>query len=167
MLLILFLCLGLDVGAQSSVKQSQTGGSGSESGQSHASSDGLIHQTVLSTPHGHWGENRLADVVKGTAKSKGQGGGSVNSGVGSKESSSAGETDSPRAISPQNCANNTNIASTTTGGTTQCNFQQVALARQPSIGATALEVKEVPVSNDGGDIQLSTVTLTPPTSPEK
>ncbi|KAJ8977888.1 hypothetical protein NQ317_010083 [Molorchus minor] len=89
-------------------------------------------------PQGHWGENRLADVVKGTAKSKGS-----NS---SKESSSGGDNDSPRAISPQHFP--------------QCN----QIIRQTSVPGPP-ECRDA--ATESGDIQLSTVTLTPPSSPEK
>lgn len=84
-----------------------------------------------------WGENRLADVVKGTAKLKGNGS--------SKESNNGVDNDSPRAISPQNVS--------------VCNQnRQNSMAGPP-------ECKDI--STEVVDIQYCTVTLTPPSSPEK
>ncbi|KAJ8967894.1 hypothetical protein NQ314_002585, partial [Rhamnusium bicolor] len=119
----------LDAGIQPVSKQLQIANSTVEVPQSLA--------TIESQPQGHWGENRLADVVKGTVKSK--------SGS-SKESSSGGDNDSPRAISPQNFI--------------QCNqiMRQISIPGPPEFKDAATE---------SGDIQLSTVTLTPPSSPEK
>lgn len=93
-------------------------------------------QNTDNQQQGHWGENRLSDVVKGTAKLKGS----------SKESSNGGDNDSPRAISPPNLS--------------MCNqtSRQNSLAGQP-------ESKDA--STESGDIQYCTVTLTPPSSPEK
>lgn len=122
--------LGLDGATQPPSKQSLVASSSVEPPQSQV--------VVESQPQGHWGENRLADVVKGTAKSKGSGS--------SKESSSGGDNDSPRAISPQHFL--------------QCN----QTIRQTSIPGPP-ECKDV--ATESGDIQLSTVTLTPPSSPEK
>lgn len=88
---------------------------------------------------GHWGENRLADVVKGTARGKGS----------SKDSGS--DQNSPRATSPlQNSQGN-----------------QITCTRQVSTQAPSQCNKDVASSTGNGDIQLCTVTLTPPNSPEK
>uniref|UniRef100_V5GQ78 La-related protein n=2 Tax=Anoplophora glabripennis TaxID=217634 RepID=V5GQ78_ANOGL len=121
---------GLDAGTQPPSKQLLVANSTVEPPQSQVA--------IESQPQGHWGENRLADVVKGTAKSKGNGS--------SKESSSGGDNDSPRAISPQHFP--------------QCNQTM----RQTSITGPP-ECKDA--TTESGDMQLSTVTLTPPSSPEK
>ncbi|XP_017774776.1 PREDICTED: uncharacterized protein LOC108561383 isoform X3 [Nicrophorus vespilloides] len=138
---------------------------GGACGSSSGSSVGLPVEVLQTPPSAeppltqqnlsHWGENRLADVVKGTAKGKGK-----DSGSGSN---------SPRAASPQQASqqlqqqqqhhpyhhqqqqhqhqgtstNNSRHASTTTTTLADCS------------------------KNDAVDIQLSTVTLTPPSSPEK
>lgn len=120
---------GLDASTQSSTKQSQTVNNAMEISQ---------NQNVDTPQQGHWGENRLADVVKGTAKLKGSGS--------SKESSSAGDNDSPRDISPQNYS--------------LCN----QASRQNSLAGPP-ECKDA--STESGDIPYCTVTLTPPSSPEK
>lgn len=82
----------------------------------------------------HWGENRLADVVKGTAKTK------------SSSKDSGSDQNSPRAASPQQSTN------------------QVSNTR-PASQAPPPQSKDVASGN--GEIQLCTVTLTPPNSPEK
>ncbi|KAG5881766.1 hypothetical protein JTB14_005529 [Gonioctena quinquepunctata] len=93
---------------------------------------------------GLWGENRLADVVKGTAKSK----------CSSKESSSGGDNDSPpRAISPQQQQH--------------MNFPAMCNQTTARQAFTDLPPECRDASTDSTDIQLSTVTLTPPSSPEK
>lgn len=86
-----------------------------------------------------WGENRLADVVKGTAKSKSN----------SKEASSGPESDSPRAGSPQHA--NQAI--------------QTGLSRQ-GIFVSPTETKDA-ASNAPPMAQSAILTLTPPNSPEK
>ncbi|XP_057666887.1 la-related protein 4 isoform X2 [Diorhabda carinulata] len=133
---------GLDVGSQSNYKH-----------QTVMNSTVEVSSSIQPAPEpqqipqqGHWGENRLADVVKGTAKIKvnsagGGGGGS------SKESSNGGGDDSPRAISPQQFP--------------PCN----QTSRQNSGSTGPPDYKDV--STESADIQLSTVTLTPPSSPEK
>lgn len=119
---------GLDTPTQST-KQSQTVNTAAEiSPVPHADS----------SQQGHWGENRLADVVKGTAKLKGSGS--------SKESSSGGDNDSPRAVSPQHFSAYNQTS------------RQNSLAGPP-------ECKDA--STESSDIQYCTVTLTPPSSPEK
>lgn len=95
---------------------------------------------IENQPQGQWGENRLADVVKGTAKTK----------CNSKDNSN--DNESPRATSPQQQQQH---CSTQSNQTTP--FRQIS--------APVQETKDV--STDSGNIQLSTVTLTPPTSPEK
>lgn len=120
----------MDINSQTSLKQSQIVNSTVEVPQS---------QNINEAPQsGHWGENRLADVVKGTAKFKGS--------TSSKESSNGGDNDSPRAISPQHFSmyNQT--------------LRQNSLPGPP-------ECKDA--STESGDMQLCTVTLTPPSSPEK
>lgn len=87
----------------------------------------------------HWGENRLADVVKGTAKSK-------NNNNNNKETGH--DNDSPRATSPQQ-------ATHFHGGK-----QQTPVVQQDFI-----ESKDAATGSE--DVHTSTVTLTPPNSPEK
>lgn len=119
----------MDALTQSSTKQSQTMSTAVEIAQVQNSDN---------VQQGHWGENRLADVVKGTAKLKGSGS--------SKESSSGADNDSPRAISPQNFS--------------LCN----QINRQNSLAGPS-DCKDS--STESRDIQYCTVTLTPPSSPEK
>lgn len=92
----------------------------------------LQHSSNDAQSQSHWGENRLADVVKGTAKSKS---------VGGKEPGSVMDNESPRAASPH---------------------QAVQLSRHPEVP----ESKDVAIGNDEV-IQPSTITLTPPSSPDK
>ncbi|KAI4471722.1 lupus la protein-related [Holotrichia oblita] len=90
---------------------------------------------------GHWGESRLADVVKGTVKGVGGGKG--------KEGGS--NPTSPRATSPQQTCQSTQI-----GGHT----------RQSSIPNAAELTKEAATGN--GNFQIGgVITLTPPSSPDK
>lgn len=98
-----------------------------------------VHQnTMVDTQQtqGHWGENRLADVVKGTAKAK------------SSSKDSGSDQNSPRATSPQQNSQINQLTST----------RQVSSQMPP-------QCKDVCTGN--GEIQLCTVTLTPPNSPEK
>ncbi|XP_065160703.1 la-related protein 4 isoform X2 [Atheta coriaria] len=88
---------------------------------------------------GHWGENRLADVVKGTARSKGRDCALSNSG-----------SNSPRAMSPLHTQSQTIVQHSTRPGRRS--------QSSPDCSKDA---------NNASDIQLSTVTLTPPSSPEK
>ncbi|CAH1975430.1 unnamed protein product [Acanthoscelides obtectus] len=119
------------------------------------------------TDHSHgggggWGENRLADVVKGTVRNKNNSAvatatntASTTSTIGSngnynssKESSSVGCDDSPRTVSPH-----------------QMQQQQPAFAQSSS---RQKDCKDA--STDSSDVQLDNnmpVTLTPPSSPEK
>lgn len=109
---------GFEAGAMASVSKPTTFTTNAvETIQHNSNADAQMLQT-------HWGENRLADVVKGTAKTKG-----------SKDNGSG--PNSPRAMSPQQ---NTQGSQTT-------------ITKQTSMG--------------NGDLQLCTVTLTPPSSPEK
>ncbi|CAG9855931.1 unnamed protein product [Phyllotreta striolata] len=94
---------------------------------------------------GHWGENRLADVVKGTAKFKSS---NSTAGCSSKESSTGGGDDTPRAVSPQHQASS-------------------QATKQNSVSTSTGHPDCKDASTESGDIQLSTVTLTPPSSPEK
>ncbi|XP_072397103.1 uncharacterized protein Larp4B isoform X3 [Diabrotica undecimpunctata] len=130
---------GLDMGSQPNYKHQVT----NSILEVTLSSQSLI-ETQPVPQQGHWGENRLADVVKGTAKFKGS-----SVGGSSKESSSGGGDDSPRAVSPQHFP--------------LCN--QTTRQNSVSTSTGPLDCKDV--SSESGDIQLSTVTLTPPSSPEK
>ncbi|XP_050514628.1 la-related protein 4 isoform X2 [Diabrotica virgifera virgifera] len=130
---------GLDMGSQPNYKHQVT----NSILEVTLSSQSLI-ETQPVPQQGHWGENRLADVVKGTAKFKGS-----SVGGSSKESSSGGGDDSPRAVSPQHFPS--------------CN--QTTRQNSVSTSTGPLDCKDV--SSESGDIQLSTVTLTPPSSPEK
>lgn len=112
---------GSDNGSQPLGKQSPGAGCEPSHSQQQAAA-------AASEPQGLWGENRLADVVKGTARPKGGAGKDQGEG-------------SPRAASPQP--------------------SKAAASRQNS----APEAKEAAAEN--GEIQLSSVTLTPPSSPEK
>lgn len=82
----------------------------------------------------------------GTAKFKGS---TAGGGGSSKESSSGGGDDSPRAVSPQQLP--------------PCN----QTIRQNSVSTSTGPPECKDASTESGDIQLSTVTLTPPSSPEK
>ncbi|KAK9746482.1 La domain [Popillia japonica] len=85
----------------------------------------------------HWGESRLADVVKGTVKgSKGKEGGSNPS--------------SPRATSPQQT----------------CQSTQSGHTRQSSIPNVAELTKDVATGNGNFQLS-GIITLTPPSSPDK
>lgn len=88
-----------------------------------------------------WGENRLADVVKGTVKSKSNG----------KETNSGPESDSPRNSSPQHI----NQA------------VQTGPSRQNNIYPLSIESKEVTVINNNLQTQSTVPALSPPNSPEK
>lgn len=86
----------------------------------------------------HWGENRLADVVKGTVKPKFSN---------AKDATTSSiEIESPRVQSPAHIQTS-----------------------QPSsqLSSQLTEDKEVSVSSDLPSIVSSTVTLTPPSSPDK
>ncbi|KRT82478.1 hypothetical protein AMK59_4511 [Oryctes borbonicus] len=121
---------GLDGGSTTAAKQTT---------QTNVISTEPVHQLLQPDAQqgqqGHWGENRLADVVKGTAK-------------GGKGKDSCSNPASPRATSPQQT------------------FQgsQMIHTRQGSIPGV-VEMKDVASGN--GDIQLSAITLTPPSSPDK
>lgn len=94
-------------------------------------------QTAVSenVSQGHWGENRLADVVKGTAKVK------------NNQKDSGSNPTSPRATSPQQNSQASQTAPIKSGHT---------------------EIKDAALVNAANeDVQFSTVTLTPPSSPEK
>lgn len=90
------------------------------------------------TASSHWGENRLADVVKGTAKSK------------SNKDSPASNPTTPRANSPQQSASQAS---------------QTVTSRQASDSGAPL-TKEV-ASGNTEQLASSTLALTPPSSPEK
>ncbi|CAH1155731.1 unnamed protein product [Phaedon cochleariae] len=122
---------GMDVCSQASSKQPPTLNCITESSPTQTSSEPL--QPNL------WGENRLADVVKGTAKAKSGAGG------GGKESNDGADNDSPRAASPIGCQATT----------------RVSVEPQQDVA----EYRDA--STDSTDIGLSSVTLTPPSSPEK
>lgn len=119
----------MEAGSQPPAKQIQPSAivNSSEVLQLHSSNDAQSQS--------HWGENRLADVVKGTAKSKS---------ISGKESGSVVDNESPRAASPHQTA------------------QAVQLSRHPEVP----ESKDVAIGNDDV-IQPSTITLTPPSSPDK
>lgn len=117
---------GLDVGNQATPRNQQP--VNAESFQQHNSSD--LHS------QNHWGENRLADVVKGTAKLKNN-----NREIGH-------ENESPRATSPQQAPH-------LFGG------KQHAAGPQQDFA----ESKDAATGSE--DVHASTVTLTPPSSPEK
>ncbi|KAF5288233.1 hypothetical protein FQA39_LY04001 [Lamprigera yunnana] len=104
-------------------------------------SDAIPTSNCSDTQSSNWGENRLADIVKGSAKSK----------PSSKEPSSGPESDSPRTCSP------TNVSQSIQNGP----------AKQSGIYSCP-ETKEY-VTNTTAVVQSSTaiMTLTPPNSPEK
>lgn len=137
--------LGLDAGSQSITKQSTISSNVEVPIQSQC--------LIENQPQGQWGENRLADVVKGTAKTK------LNN---SKECSND-INESPRATSPQHFQLPTSNQT----------FRQISPPTgPPPLSAVVLQHNQTTettkdVSTDSGSIQLSTVTLTPPTSPEK
>nr|CAH7728709.1 unnamed protein product [Callosobruchus chinensis] len=130
-----------------------------DSGQPTAATVAASGTSTDSHGGGGWGENRLADVVKGTTRNKSNptaaasttttttstgSNGNCNS---SKESSSVGCDDSPRAVSPHHMQ------------------QQPAFAQSSS---RQTDCKDA--STDISDVQLDNsipVTLTPPSSPEK
>lgn len=92
----------------------------------------------------HWGENRLADVVKGTAKTKTIGG--------SKETGSGPESDSPRALSPQHHLTASHTAGSLAGRPQTSNVSLVSVKDSSTVTNTT---------------QTSAASLTPPNSPEK
>ncbi|KAK9886833.1 hypothetical protein WA026_018482 [Henosepilachna vigintioctopunctata] len=126
----------LEMNTQSSMKQGAT-----------SNAEPTAQSTTVETQpqQGHWGENRLADVVKGTIRVKSSSSKDANNCGG-------GDTDSPRANSPHGSG----AANSTLTHCTQT-------IRQPS-STVVTECKEV---SENGDSQLSTVILTPPSSPEK
>lgn len=109
--------------------------------QQLVNSDVFQHQNNIDTQNqnNHWGENRLADVVKGTAKSK-------NNNNNNRETGH--DNESPRAASPQQAINFHGIK------------QQTPIVQQDFT-----ESKDAAVGSE--DVHTSTVTLTPPNSPEK
>ncbi|XP_074033044.1 uncharacterized protein isoform X2 [Leptinotarsa decemlineata] len=119
----------LDAGSQATPKQATVANSVAEATQ----------PSLPESPQGQglWGENRLSDVVKGMTKPKRNGS--------SKGSSSGGDNDSPRAVSPQTYS--------------KCN----QTVRQPSTDMPELR----DASTESADAQLSSVTMTPPSSPEE
>ncbi|XP_031346880.1 la-related protein 4 isoform X3 [Photinus pyralis] len=105
----------------------------------------VVPQNCSEQPqNSNWGENRLADIVKGSAKPK----------TSIKEASSGPESDSPRTCSP------TNVAQSIQNGPVK-----------PSNAYTSPEVKES-ITNNAPAVSISqnspaNLTLTPPNSPEK
>lgn len=134
---------GLEAGNQPPPKQTQSSVavSNSEVPQQHGAGD--------SQNQGHWGENRLADVVKGTAKSKSSGTSATTTAT--KESGTVTDNDSPRAVSPHQPP-------------------PPPPQQQPPVQSTrhpeVLECKDAATGNDDA-IQTGAVTLTPPSSPDK
>lgn len=118
---MVFFVPGLDVSSQATPRQQQH--VNADTFQQHNNNNDSQNQN-------HWGENRLADVVKGTAKSK-------------NNREVVHENESPRAVSPQQAPH-------FVGG------------KQHTDGT---ESKEAATSSE--DVHNSTVTLTPPSSPEK
>lgn len=135
---------GLDGGATIAAKQTtQTHAIASEPVYHHLHHHHHLSQTEPSQQQqnqGHWGENRLADVVKGTVKGKG-----------GKEGGGSNPT-SPRATSPQQGYHHT---------VGHHHHHQ----RQGSIPGVAPECKDAASGN--GEVHLSVVTITPPSSPDK
>lgn len=206
---------GMDTGSQS-LKQSHSANNTSDSVHCHNVMDGShghqanqnnSHQQAAhhhqpqhhhhhQPPQGLWGENRLADVVKGTAKSKSAStttstntnaapssnlsnnnnnnnasavivGSSNSNAAGAAASSSSSSSnnnnygsESPRVSSPNNSLqSHYNVGCNRQSGSSGAASISTASV---GVGASSSELKEA-----DGDIQLSTVTLTPPSSPEK
>lgn len=105
-------------------------------------------ETVNSLPEqsSHWGENRLADVVKGTVKPKFNNSKDTTTSTTTTTITSSIEVDSPRVQSPAH----------------------IQTSQQSSqLSSSMAEEKEVSVNSELPSIASSTVTLTPPSSPEK
>ncbi|XP_049828466.1 la-related protein 4-like isoform X4 [Schistocerca gregaria] len=126
-----------------------------------------VETTHAETSSSHW-ENRLSDVVKGTAKPKCQAGGTNGSGK-EKESSSI----SPRGLSPVPTvppAPSTSPAPACTPSpvavAVAVNTETKSLPSPPQLHGTQHE-REVKDVGTGSDTALSLVTLTPPSSPDK
>ncbi|KAF5280521.1 hypothetical protein FQR65_LT00272 [Abscondita terminalis] len=104
----------------------------------------IVPPTNCSEPqNANWGENRLADIVKGAVKSK----------TSSKEASSGPESDSPRTLSP------TNVVHTLQNGPTRQSGVYVCPETKESVTSTTTAAV---VQNN-----TAILTLTPPNSPEK
>lgn len=95
----------------------------------------------------HWGENRLADVVKGTAKSKNN----INNNNNNNSRETGHDIESPRATSPQQAPINSFHGAK----------QQTPVVQQEF----STESKDAAVGSE--DVRTGNVTLTPPSSPEK
>lgn len=127
---------GLEVNNQTTPRQQQQ-----QQQQQQINSDTFQQHNNETQSQNHWGENRLADVVKGTVKSK--------SNNNSNREIVHDHNESPRATSPQHFV----------GGKQQVVSVQQDFATESSKDTAAMGSSE--------KVHTSTVTLTPPSSPEK
>lgn len=109
----------------------------------------------------HWGENRLADVVKGTAKPKSNssGGGGSSSCTKDMASTVTTESDSPRPQSPQ--TSQPTVASVSVTAPPLPEQKDAATSSSCDLPSTSSPSAVTAI------VASSTVTLTPPSSPEK